>query len=101
MLLDNDKETIKNIINKFIISTEENIQTMQSAIQARDARGIEHMAHTIKGTSSQMGAQVLANIAFDLEMKGKKADLKKSAEKFTELSNTFNKVKAIITKNEL
>ena len=45
---------------------------MQSAIQARDARGIEHMAHTIKGTSSQMGAQVLANIAFDLEMKERK-----------------------------
>ena len=46
ILLDNNKAAIKNIIKKFIESAEQNIQSLESAIQSRDIREIQHISHT-------------------------------------------------------
>lgn len=98
ILLDNDKDTIKKIIQKFIESTEKNISNLEPAIQNKDAREIQHIAHTIKGASSQLGAKELTNIAFGLEVNGKENNMQNITEGFEKLSNAFNKVKISITK---
>ncbi len=51
------------------------MQEIRSAIAAGDPHGLEHAAHTLKGSVSNFGAEPAREAAWCLEMLGRKGDL--------------------------
>lgn len=90
MLLSDDEDSVKRLVRKFIESTSENIACLDKAISSGNCREVQHMAHTIKGAVSQMGAQELMEVAFDIEIMGKEGRLEDVPDKFVVLTKMYD-----------
>lgn len=88
-LLCNNEEKLKKIVHEFLETTEKNINALQEAVQRYDATQINALAHTIKGSSAQLGAALIRAIAMELESMGKKAELKGAGEAVVKLRRAF------------
>ena len=62
-----DYEFVKQLLQGFIESVQENIVTLQSAIATNDVLTIIHLAHQIKGSSGNIGANKISHLAEQLE----------------------------------
>ena len=66
---------------------------LATAVESNDSPLAHRMAHTIKGAASQVGAEGMRSIAFDMEALGKEGELKVIGEKLPALKEAFLKVK--------
>ena len=92
-LLGGSEEKVKKIAGSFLSTTEKNLTELVTAIEKNDSSLAHRMAHTIKGAASQVGAERMRLIAFDLEALGKAGKLKVIGEKLPVLKEAFFKVK--------
>ena len=65
------KERYDEIVETYIQSTQDYINTMIQAMEKNDIEAIIRPAHTLKSTSKQMGAEKISLIAKDIEHKAK------------------------------
>jgi PAS domain S-box-containing protein len=83
------KEKIfKKIITSFIDENNTIVSNMKHAIQNYEIENIKILAHTIKGSSSNIGGILLAQIATDIEYLAKENNIMQIEEKFKLLQNT-------------
>jgi len=95
--LGGEKEIFDNIIKVFLNDTPIRMDTLRSCMDAGDATGVGHEAHSIRGAAASLGAPVLSEIAFELEMAGKADDLKTIKALFGEFEKSFNELKAVLS----
>jgi PAS domain S-box-containing protein len=69
-----DALAASTILDDFLRSTREDVQTLAPLMSARDADSIRRQAHRILGAARMVGALPLAHLAADLEAAGKCAD---------------------------
>ena len=62
---------MKEIINLFIQESFGHIKELEKAIESKDWKEIELVAHSMKGASAQIAAKPLSQAAFDLEQAAK------------------------------
>jgi len=58
---------LSKIINVYLEDTENQLQSLKSAIDSDDREGIKHYAHTIKGSAGNLSALKLQDLAKSLE----------------------------------
>ncbi|GGM03067.1 Hpt domain-containing protein [Pseudomonas asuensis] len=56
-----------NLLDTYISDSEERIRALRNACGAQDLVQLRHVAHSFKGSSSNMGAIILTNLCRDLE----------------------------------
>ncbi|RZB34965.1 MAG: hypothetical protein SRB1_00733 [Desulfobacteraceae bacterium Eth-SRB1] len=73
--LDGDEEFLSELLSLFAQDTPLQLKELKQAIDDNDATRVTLHAHTIKGSSANIGAKALSNAALDIEMAGKNRDL--------------------------
>lgn len=71
---DLDEETYVEVIRTYLDELPENLQTIQAAVEARDATSLIRAAHRLKGASSTMGLTAMASLCKTLEEQGRKGN---------------------------
>ncbi|MBN1487170.1 MAG: response regulator [Anaerolineae bacterium] len=82
-----------NLIDSFQESTVRLLHDMRQALDATDWTTLHRSAHTLKSTSAAMGAQILANLACDLE--------NSTHEDMVLVRNNLDVVSALLTQAEI
>ena len=70
----NCKETVKSILNDFILEFNDFIKKSENAIKLKNSGELAEIFHTLKGNSGTIGANSIYLIAIDLEAFTKKRD---------------------------
>ncbi len=73
--LEDDKDLIRQILYDFYEYIPEKISALKKAYGRGDASSVRRQAHTIKGSSSNVGAVALQKIAHQIENAGESGDL--------------------------
>jgi HPt (histidine-containing phosphotransfer) domain-containing protein len=68
-----DGELVEELIAMFQTDTASRLQVMQQAVGIQDFATVSAEAHTIKGSSLQMGADQLAELCRQMEQESRKA----------------------------
>ncbi|MDH4185294.1 MAG: response regulator, partial [Nitrospinota bacterium] len=89
-----DRDSAARLVEKFIETSEKNIISLAEAITHRNVELAYRMAHSIKGSSMQLGAYTMGALAEQLETLGRAGVLSETAqEKLAALEEAFEKVK--------
>lgn len=84
------------LIETFISDGKEQINLLEVYIDAGDFTKIKAGAHTLKGSSSNIGANKLSEICFKLEKKGSDHDASDMVELLNQLRDEYENVKVIL-----
>ena len=85
------------LIETFISDSEQRIIDLNVAITANNATDLREIAHGLKGSSSNLGAEELASISYTLESMGLHAELDDAAGNYQKLIAEYSKVKDYFT----
>jgi HPt (histidine-containing phosphotransfer) domain-containing protein len=80
------------IARSFLADIPGRIQALLGHLDARDAKGVESQAHTIKGAALTVGSEGLAKLALALEQVGKAGDLMSATAGFGMLNSEFQRL---------
>ncbi len=91
-IADGDTEFIRDLAQTFIEDTRTRIEQLRTLISAGDAEGIRREAHTIKGSSANFGAQILQQLATELEEMGTGQEIERAAETIEDFHAEFERL---------
>ena len=92
-----DEELLEELLNLFLKNFPDQLQALKQALQHNDIEQVAHQAHTIKGSSANMGAYALKNAALSMETAGKDNDPVLAQAALKQLYSEFNKFQAFIS----
>lgn len=84
---------ITPVAGVFLRSLERRLAELEQAIERNDADAINKVAHTMKGSSSQFGAEELTHFCLLAENMGKSGNIQQIARIFTQIVAAVDKVK--------
>jgi CheY-like chemotaxis protein/HPt (histidine-containing phosphotransfer) domain-containing protein len=84
---------ITPVAGVFLRSLERRLVELEQAIERNDADAINKVAHTMKGSSSQFGAEELTHFCLLAENMGKSGNIQQIARIFTQIVAAVGKVK--------
>jgi len=64
-------DDLKSILHVFLDTTPDSILQLKEAVASNTTAKVQSIAHTIKGSSANVGANHLSSLAADLEQKAK------------------------------
>jgi CheY-like chemotaxis protein/HPt (histidine-containing phosphotransfer) domain-containing protein len=98
-----DKEVMALVISTFLETTPEEIKNLDVAIKAENFQAAQKIAHTIKGSSANIGAMKLSDIASKLEelLKNKHEEKNMLLEHASLLRSEFDKLREQLSKISL
>ena len=71
---------------------------LREAVETDDAHSVERIAHTLKGSSANMGAKRMEVICANLELVARSEDLRRAPEQLEQLETEFRCVRqALLT----
>ena len=90
-----EESQVERLMSIFMKKMEESLLELESAIQKRDYKVINHLAHSIKGSSSNFRIEALVSLAYELEKAAHQEDIDFEYEKFyMEIEKTFEALKS-------
>lgn len=104
ILMDNfseNKELIIGIIDDYYRYMPEKISELKTACDNGDAASVRHKAHTIKGSSANVGAVAVQRIAHQIEISGEAEDLTNVGALLSQLDEQFKALENIIKQLEI
>jgi CheY-like chemotaxis protein len=99
--LTNDKNTIRRILNNFVMDIPGQLAELKNALDNKDASSVSRRAHTIMGASGNVGATFLQNLALETELAGRSGDLAEAAAHLPKLEKAFNSLKELLAQEGL
>jgi CheY-like chemotaxis protein/HPt (histidine-containing phosphotransfer) domain-containing protein len=85
-------EMISELAEMFLDDARSDLRTLHEAVEESDARSVERVAHTLGGSSGNMGATRMAVICAELQNVGTSGDLGHAAELLYRLEEEFGRV---------
>ena len=85
-------EFLREIISIYLEDTPKRIEDLKTTLKASDVGAFTRAAHTIKGSSANVGAQVLRGIAERLEIMSRRDGLGQAGSVVAEIEAEFAKV---------
>jgi len=93
--LDLEEDEYMDLIRLFVETTETNLENLESSINAMDSEAVFKMAHKIKGAALNLEMTDVANLAKEIEAKGKSNQLTDISPLFGEFKKAFEKINAL------
>ncbi len=87
-----DPTFFREVVEAFFTDTADLIATLQQAITSEEMDVIERTAHTLKGSSTNVGALGMADICYELQTAGSVANILETAACLTRLESEFARV---------
>src|SRR5260221_25394 len=87
-----DSEFLRELIAIYLADTPKQLVQLEEALAKKDASLVIRVAHTIKGSSGNFGAQEFARMAHDMEAQAKANDLAGAAAALPQLKTGFAQV---------
>jgi len=84
-----DFDLLREVVGLFLDDYPQAIEKMRAAVGAHDPSGVEHHAHSLKGSVSTFGAQQAFDAALTLERKGRSGDLTGAEESLRNLESVL------------
>lgn len=72
---DGDLEFEKELIEMYLEDAREHLDSLRSELEAEDVVAFRRSAHTLKGSSSNIGATLMQERAYQLEILARETDL--------------------------
>ena len=94
---EDDPDMLAEIIGLYFDRAPELLQSLQAAIANKDAESLRVAAHTLKSSSANVGARVLADLCRELEELGRSGSLDNSATKLSLLYDEYRRVDAALS----
>ena len=88
-----DEELAKEILEGFMEDVPLKVAALKKAIDDSDAESVRQEAHSLKGASANVGAPVLREVAYQIEVAGKENDLEKAESHIPNLNEQFEMLK--------
>lgn len=92
-LLGEDRDTLLDILQKFITQADLIFDDIKSACEQRDTKQLAFQAHKLKSSARAVGANHLSDLCLDLETAGKADDWTGVDELVADLQPTIDCVK--------
>jgi len=85
---------LAELIDLFLTEADGHLLKLRESLAAKDARTFERSAHTLKGSSGNLGAQAMSRMCADLQALGHAADWIRTGAGLQELEQEYRAVKA-------
>ena len=95
---DGDGTLLIEIIEQFLIETDEAAGVLAQSASRGDCKTLERTAHTIKGASGNLGATGLASVCAELELCGRQSDLGRAAALVERFEAEFTRVREALNR---
>lgn len=95
--VDGDEDFAKELLVIFMEDTLSQMEKLNQALKDKDPAQVEHQAHTIKGSSANIGARRLTDTAFEMEMTGKDGDIESARALMKKLEKEFEKLRRTLS----
>jgi two-component system, sensor histidine kinase and response regulator len=92
-----DSDLLSELTEMFFEEVPERLDALQEAIDRGDEQTIKRIAHTLKGSSGNMGARQMSRLCLDLEHAGESSDLSAAADILGLLNKEFGHVRTQLT----
>jgi two-component system sensor histidine kinase/response regulator len=96
--VNNDKEFLKEIIDLFLTNTPHKMRDIKKAITDNNTELVRQLAHSLKGTSANICANTIKEMAYQIEVASKNNDIKNVYLYYEKLEDEFKKFKSIAVK---
>ena len=93
-IMESEYETL---VNTFIADTQTKLLEIAEVIHQEDPESLRKISHSLKGSSSNVCALKLSEVARQLEIMGKEGDISGAMDLLTELEDEFSVVSGILT----
>jgi CheY-like chemotaxis protein len=90
------KPLLREIVDSFLSETPRRLGRMKEALARLDGDELAFVAHSLKGSSSQLGAQRVAALSFELEQKGTSTDLTAASTLLADLESEIARVAPLL-----
>ena len=94
--LGGDEELLAEVVELFIDEVPDILCSLEEAIKNGDWENARKLAHTLKGSSSNIGAERFASLALELEKTSKDQDSSRAVEAFQLLKDEFSAVEEFV-----
>ncbi len=91
------EDEFKNLLQTYLDDSEKHVIQIQSAINAGDANDVRGSAHSLKGSSGNLGATQLAEFCRQLEFMGRDNELSAAQSTYDTMLEEYQIVKKIIS----
>jgi HPt (histidine-containing phosphotransfer) domain-containing protein len=95
--LDGDEELFKEIVKTFLDDAPLQVEKLKQALMEENLNQLEKQAHSLKGAAMNIGGNALQAIAFEVELSGKKGDLKRTQELIPRLEKEFTRLQKALS----
>jgi len=92
------KPLVREIVDSFLTETPRRLALLKEAIGRADAKDLTFLAHSLKGSSGQIGAVRVAALSRELEETGRSADLGPARALLTDLERELAQVSPLLEK---
>ena len=89
---------LNELIELFLDEVPGQLEALGEAAQMGDAQSVERIAHTLKGSSANMGAVRMEALCAELEEAGRSEDLSAASGQISRLEQEFGRVRAVLEK---
>jgi histidine phosphotransfer protein HptB len=94
---DGDKEFELELLNLFIEDAKIHLDAAAIATKSQDHKALEREAHHLKGSSANVGAQLMQSLAYDIEQQSLKHSTEGVGEKLKELQSYLVEIEAFVS----
>ena len=93
-----DNNLANKVITIFLEHTPNQILELKNALRDADLTVIEHLSHSIKGASANIGAGRLQAVAFDIETRARSGDSSNMTTRLDDLEKELDQLKKTVRK---
>jgi len=94
-----DADFAQELIHLFIEDAAQHIAALGEAIARADAESVRKVGHTLKGSSSNIGAEPLRCAAYEVEMQGKAGDLVQATTSLAVIQREFDRLREALAES--
>ena len=91
-----DQELVRIVIDGLLENAPQQIKTLRDYLEAGDAQGVWRQAHTISGSSANVGGEALRAVASEMEKSGRAGDLDAARAHLADLDVQFERLRAAL-----
>jgi HPt (histidine-containing phosphotransfer) domain-containing protein len=88
-----DYDLLREVVELFLGDYPRELDLIRTAVATRDATGVEHHAHSLKGSVCTFGASNAFEAALELEKKGRSGDLTNVEHGLSMLENALQELR--------
>jgi HPt (histidine-containing phosphotransfer) domain-containing protein len=95
---DGDKELACELMHMYLEQVVQNMSDIEDAIAKKDAKRLQFVAHSLKGSSADLSAETVRSIAYQMERCGASGEISSASAILVQLKESLNNTTRLISK---